>query len=152
MSGSRSDTAAIEIHGPSLVAAGEHDAAAECVAALSTDQPGFDQHRQRVAEAGKVSSQVSAGGVANTQPLNEIRIAQASLVQILDRLAVAMELELVKGSCSIQQFGFGNGCQAEFFFQMGDSLTEGKIEVELREANQIAATAATIPYATGTVR
>jgi hypothetical protein len=80
-----------------------------------------------------------------------------------------MELELVKGSCSIQQFGFGNGCQAEFFFQMGDGLPEGKIAVELREANQIAATAATMAveqilgrvdrsktdaalYATGTVR
>ena len=66
------DTAAIEIDDLALLAAGEDHSPAEGVAALVVDQADVEQQIERIAWVGEMTSQISAGSVADAQFLDEV--------------------------------------------------------------------------------
>src|SRR6516164_3293013 len=102
MGESRADTAAIEVHYMALLTAGEDHAPAKGVSALMADQPRLQQHIEGIAQVGQMTPQISARSIADAQFLNQFEIMQTSLLQILNRLGMTVEFELVKGGSFLE--------------------------------------------------
>ena len=101
------DTAAIEIDHAALLVAREDDAPAKGVSALRVNQPRAQQQIQRITEIGQMTPQVATGSIAEAQFGDQVRILEASLLQILGRFGVALQLHLVKNSGSVEYLGLG---------------------------------------------
>jgi len=90
------ETAAIEVDDAPLLATREGDASIEGVATLGVDEAETPQKRERTALSRKMAAQVSAGGVADAQLLDESGIVHSALLEI--RLAVSASCELARVS------------------------------------------------------
>src|ERR1700680_615727 len=99
------DTAAIEINYAALQVAREDDAPAKGVAALGVNQPRAQQQIQRITEIGQMTPQIATGRIAEAQFRNSVRIFETSLLQILRRFGVALQLDLAKTRGFIEQLG-----------------------------------------------
>src|SRR5713226_7156126 len=91
-----------------------------------------------------MTPQIAAGSIAEAQFLNQVRILQTSILQILNRFGIAVELHLEKGSGSGEQRGLSG--QSEVLFQTGEAFAEGEVLGKLHKADQVTAalTAVTI--------
>src|SRR2546421_11610627 len=87
------------------------------------DQPGAQQQIQGVAEICQMAPQIAAGSITEAQFLNQVRILQTSILQILDRFGITVELRLVKGGGSGEQLGLRG--QSDVLLQTGEALAEG---------------------------
>src|SRR5712692_3793683 len=85
-----------------------------------------------------MTPQIAAGSIAEAQFLNQVRILQASILQILDRFGIAVELHLEKGSGCGEQLGLSG--LSEVLFQTGEAFAKGEALGKLHEADQVAAT------------
>ncbi len=61
-----------------------------CVVASGSDQTGLTQSRERIAQLRQPTSQATAGRVTDPHVLDQFRRADSALVQIGNRLAVAV--------------------------------------------------------------
>jgi hypothetical protein len=99
---SRTDTAAIEVDRAPLLAAWKNHAPAKSIPTLVADQPRPPQHIKGIAPVHQMTPQIAAQSVAHAQFLQQGRIPEASLVQILHRFGMAVERPLVKGRGLVQ--------------------------------------------------
>jgi hypothetical protein len=120
------NTASIEIDHSALPTTGKDNAPAKCVAALVIDQPDLQEQFQRIAQAGQMPPQITSGGIADAQQLDQIGVEQAPLGQVVNSLGVAVELKLVKRGSLLQQFGRWGRNLAQFRLQVFYALAEGK--------------------------
>src|SRR5260370_33977637 len=91
-----------------------------------------------------MTSQIAAGGIGEAQFLDQVRILQTSILQILDRFGIPVELHLVKGGGSREQLGLRG--QSDVLLQTDEALAEGEVLGKLHKADQVTAalTAVTI--------
>jgi hypothetical protein len=137
-----SHTAAVEVHDGALPAEREDHPATERVATLGGDEAAFEQLIEAIAVVRQVAAQNTTGCVANAEFLNEGGIAQSTFLEILHGFRMAVELELVKGGGLFQHVGIDR--RRELLLEIGDALAEGQIPGQLDQADQVAATAATV--------
>jgi len=91
-----------------------------------------------------VAAQVTTGGIANTQALNEVGIVQAPLMEVLECLTVARKLGPIESYRLLQDFGLRGRGGFEFLSKARDGLRKGKIKIQLGKANEVAALSATV--------
>src|SRR5512132_3613552 len=84
-----------------------------------------------------MTPQISPGGIADAQSLDQIGIAQATLGQVVSRCGVAVELALVKRGGLLQQLERRVRALAQFPFQVFYTLAEGKAQRKLNPANEV---------------
>ena len=143
-------TAAVEVHDGALPAEREDHPATERVATLGGDEAAFEQLIEAIAVVRQVAAQNTTGCVANAEFLNEGGIAQSTFLEILHGFRMAVELELVKGGGLFQHVGIDR--RRELLLEIGDALAEGQIPGQLDQADQVAATAATVASRTDSCR
>jgi len=102
------ETAAVEIGQAPALATWKHYASVESVPTLAIDEADFPQGFEGIAECREVAAQVAAGGIANTQTLDEVGIVQAPLMEVLQCLTVARKLGLIESYRLLQEFGLGD--------------------------------------------
>jgi hypothetical protein len=83
------NTAAIQVDDVILLAAGENHAVAKSIEALRTNQAGFEQPFQGIAEGLQVRAQVAAAGIADAEFLDESGIVHSTLSEILNAFRIA---------------------------------------------------------------
>src|SRR4051812_18973904 len=86
--------------------------------------------------------EVSSGGITDAEFLDQCGVMQTAVLQIADGYRMAVELELIKGGCFLQQPGNRNG--REFLFQLRHCLAERQMQEELDKADQVSASAAAV--------
>ena len=135
-----SDTAAIQVDNPAILAARNDHTAAESVAAFAADQAGSAQQFGRITQGSQMSPEVPAGSIADAEFFDDGEIPQSAAFQIAHRFRTAMELKLIEGSRVFQQLNCGDGAyhRCHLLPQMRDALTEWHVEKEFYKANQIA--------------
>jgi hypothetical protein len=91
-----SDTAAVKIDDASAQTAGEDDAPVEGIVPLRIEQAETLQEIARISLRGEMATQVPARGVTDAQFSDQGGIVQSALLQIAQRLRVAIELWLAR--------------------------------------------------------
>ena len=76
-------------------------------------------------QVGQVPSQITAGSIADAQFFDQVRILQPSLLQIFQSFWMAVELQLVKGSSFLKQFGVLS--DSDVPLQVGEAFAEGQM-------------------------
>jgi len=136
------DTAAIEVHNLSVLAAREDNAPVEGVAALGVDETGALQRLQGIALVGEMTPQISPGGVAEAEFFDQSRIVHSALFEIPERLGVTQELPLIEGSGSLQRSGSAGW--GALLLEISQALRKGETLGQLDKANQIATLSAAV--------
>src|SRR6266481_2535948 len=90
-----------------------------------------------------MATQVPAGGVADAQFSDHGGIVQSALLQIVQRLGVAIELLLIESRGSLEHCGRVS-CKSALLLEVSDTLAEGKMTGQLDKAKEIAALSATV--------
>ena len=109
------------------------------VVAGGGDQTGLAQSLERVAQLRQPTSQAAAGRVADPHVLDQFRRAESALVQIGNRLAVAVQLHAIETRGFVQQ-----RWQAAPLTQQRQSLRELHLVIEFGKANHVAAAATAV--------
>lgn len=78
----RAPATAVEVDDVSLVAAGKNQAVIEGIAALRVEEADAPQQLKRVALGQQMTPQVSAGGIADPEFLDQAGIKQSALLKI----------------------------------------------------------------------
>ena len=138
-----SDTAAVEIDDASAQTAGEDDAHVEGIVALRIEQAETLQEIERKSLSGEMPTQVPAGGVADAQFSDHGGIVQSALLQIVQRLGVAIELLLIK-SGRLFEHSSRVGWKSTLLHEVSEALAERQMTRQLDKAKEIAALAATM--------
>ena len=138
-----SDTAAVKIDDASAQTAGEDDAPVEGIVALRIEQAQTLQQIARLALSGEMATQVPAGGVADAQFSDQGGIVQSALLQIAQRLRIAIELLLIEGGGLLEHSSRVSGRSA-LLLEVGEALAERQMAGQLDKAKEIAALAATM--------
>src|SRR6266478_1372601 len=89
------------------------------------------------------ASAQTAGGVTDAQISDQGGIVQSALLQIAQRLRVAIELLLIEGGGLLEHSSRVSGRSA-LLLEVGEALAERQMTRQLDKANQIAALAATM--------
>src|ERR1700730_9955909 len=110
-----------------------------CVVARRGHQTRLTQSRQRVTQLGQPTSQATAGRVTDPHELDQRRRAESALVQIGERLTMAVELNAIKTSGFVQQRP-----RTTPLAQQRHGLRELHLVIKFREANYITAAAPAI--------
>src|SRR5712691_6974665 len=84
-----------------------------------------------------MTSQIAAGGIAEAQFLDQVRIPQTSILQILDRFGMSVELHLVKVGGFREHLGLRG--QSDVLLQTDEALAEGEVLGKLHKADQVTA-------------
>src|SRR6266568_1376230 len=137
-----SGAAAVQVDDASALAAGENDAPVEGVAALCVEQAETLQEIPRIALSGEMPAQACAGGIADAQLFDQGGIVQSSLLQIVQRLRVAIELLLIKSGGLLEDRG-RIGWKS-VLLEVNEAFAEGQMTGQLDKAKKIAALAATV--------
>jgi len=138
-----SDTAAVKIDDASAQTAGEDDAHVEGIVALRIEQAETLQAIERISLRGEMTTQVPAGGVADAQFSDQCGIVQSALLQIAQRLRVAIELLLIEGGGLLEHSSRVSGRSA-LLLEVGEALAERQMTRQLDKAKEIAALTATM--------
>jgi hypothetical protein len=96
-----------------------------------------------MALSGEMPAQAPARGVADVQFLDRGGIVQPALLQIEQRLGVAIELLLIK-SGGLLKHGGRIGWRSTVLLEVSEALVEGQLAGQLDKAQEIAALAATM--------
>src|SRR5450631_3549147 len=75
---------------------GEYDATRKSVIAGGVDQAGLAQGRERITQLHEPAPQATARRVTNAHVLDRFRRAESALLQIGNRLAVAVQVHVVE--------------------------------------------------------
>src|SRR6266568_655416 len=137
-----SGAAAVQVDDASALAAGENDAPVEGVAALCVEQAETLQEIPRIALSGEMPAQACAGGIADAQLFDQGGIVQSSLLQIVQRLRVAIELLLIKSGGLLEDSG-RIGWKS-VLLEVNEAFAEGQMTGQLDKAKEIAALTATV--------
>ena len=113
------NTAAIEIDGPTVIKTGKDYPAIERVMAVSVDQPHVQEALGRISEVKQVASQHSTGGVPDTEFMDKSGIIHASAVEVVQCFSVPVELPLVKTNRFLNDVLLPGFRHAELLGQMG---------------------------------
>jgi hypothetical protein len=89
--------------------AGKNHTPAEGIAALIVDQADSEKLIERTAEWREMATKVSARRIPDAQFFDATGITQSTLLQILCRFRVALQLQLVETMCVFQQLGIAIG-------------------------------------------
>ena len=138
-----SDTAAVKIDDASAQTAGEDDAPVEGIVALRIEQAETLQEIARISLRGEMATQVPARGVADAQFSDQGGIVQSALLQIAQRLRVAIELLLIEGGGLLEHSSKVSG-RSVLLLEVGEALAERQMTRQLDKAKEIAALAATM--------
>jgi len=138
-----SDTAAVKIDDASAQTAGEDDAHVEGIVALRIEQAETLQAIERISLRGEMATQVPAGGVADAQFSDQCGIVQSALLQIAQRLRVAIELLLIEGGGLLEHSSRVSGRSA-LLLEVGEALAERQMTRQLDKAKEVAALTATM--------
>ena len=138
-----SDTAAVKIDDASAQTAGKDDAPVEGIVALRIEQAETLQEIERISLSGEMPTQVPAGGVADAQFSDQGGIVQSALLQIAQRLRVAIELLLIEGGGLLEHISRVGGRSA-LLLEASEALAEGQLAEQLDKAKEIAALATTV--------
>ena len=138
-----SDTAAVKVDDASAQTAGEDDAPVEGIVALRIEQAETLQEIERISLSGEMPTQVPAGGVADAQFSDQGGIVQSALLQIAQRLRVAIELLLIEGGGLLEHISRVGGRSA-LLLEASEALAEGQLAEQLDKAKEIAALATTV--------
>src|SRR5262249_21440038 len=114
MSAGGIDAAAVEVDNAPCLAARENDAPVKGVAVLGVEQAETSQEMERMALRREMTAQARAGGVADPQFFDRGGIVQSALLQIVQRLGVAIELLLIESGGFLEHNGRGGGGEAFF--------------------------------------
>src|SRR6516162_3425032 len=87
-----------------------------------------------------MAPQIPARCITHAQLADEFRIAYPTLLKIVQRHAVALELGPVEGLCLVEYLPLSRGLQ--FLFQMCDCSRERETKVQFGKTDEIAATSA----------
>ena len=136
------DTAAVEVHHPPVLAAGEDHTPVEGIAALRVDETGALQRLQGVALVGEMTPKIASGGVAEAELFDQSRIVHSPLFEIPERLGVAWELLLIEGRSLLP--GVGGVGRNVLLLEISQALRKGEMQGQLHKANQIAALSAAV--------
>src|SRR5262245_7139684 len=137
------DTAAVEVNDASALAAREDDAPVEGVAALRVEQTETPQEIERKAMHREMTAQARAGGVADPQFFDRGGIVQSALLQIVQRLRVAIELLLIESGGLLEHSG-RVGWRRALLLEISKALAEGQMAGQLDKAQEVAALAAAV--------
>jgi hypothetical protein len=107
--------------------------------ASAIDKTGLLQHRERIAQLREPASQTATGRVTDSHVLDHLGRMDTALLQIDDRLVIALQLNAVKINDRIQQRH-----QPARLPQQRQGLREVHVVIEFGEANHITAAAAAI--------
>ena len=132
-----SGAAAVQVDDASALAAGENDAPVEGVAALCVEQAETLQEIPRIALSGEMP------GIADAQLFDQGGIVQSSLLQIVQRLRVAIELLLIKSGGLLEDGGRVSG-RSTLLLEVSEAFAEGQMTRQLDKVKKIAALAATM--------
>src|SRR5258708_27805540 len=127
------NAAAIEIEDAMVLTTGEDHARAEGITALRADQAGLQQQLQGIAEVAEMGAQFSARGKADAQFFDHGGIAESALQQVVHGFGMTGELELIEGRGVLEELSRGS----EVLAQVGDATTEGEMQTQLKETNQV---------------
>ncbi len=116
-------TAAVEVDDAMVLAARKDHPAAEGILTLLADQADLQEAFQGIAEGAEMRAQVSAARIANAEFLDQDRIVQSTLRQIVNAFGMAVQFELIETRGVFEQLG----CGCEFLQQVGDALAEGEM-------------------------
>jgi hypothetical protein len=86
------DSAAIKVDNLAVLTAGENDASAEGVTAVTIEQAGVKQPIEGIAQSREMAAQISAGSITNAEFVDQDGIVQSAVVQIARGFRMAMEL------------------------------------------------------------
>src|SRR6266481_7185624 len=136
-------TAAVEVNDTSTLAAREDDAPVESVAAVWVEQAETLQEIARITLSGEMPAQAPTRGITDAQFFDQGKIAQSSLLKIVQCLEVAIELLLIESGCLLEHGGRVGGRSA-LLLEVSETLAEGKMTGQLDKANEIAALSATV--------
>ncbi len=138
-----SDTATVEVDDASALAAREDDALVKSVAALCAEKAETPQEIEGIALNREMSAQTPARSIADSQFFDQSRIAQSSLLKIVQCLGIAIELLLIESGGSLEHGGRVGGKNA-LLLEVSETLAKGQMTRQLDKANEIAALAATV--------
>ena len=138
-----SDTAAVKIDDACAQTAGEDDALVEGIVALRIEQAETLQEIARISLSGEMATQVPARGVADAQFSDQGGIVQSALLQIAQRLRIAIELLLIEGG-GLLEHNSRVGGRSALLLEVSEALAERQMTRQLDKANQIAALTATM--------
>jgi len=91
-----------------------------------------------------VAPQRSSGSISDIQFADEPGIIQASAVEVVQGLAVPVELPLVETDSLLKNLILGGLSNSEFLVQMSKRLMKREIERKLDKANKVASAAAAV--------
>ncbi len=138
-----SDTATVEVDDVSALAAGEDDTPVESVAALWVEQAETLQEIEGIALNREMAAQVPAWGITDAQFFDQCGIVQSALLQIVQRLRVAIQLLLIENR-GLLEHGDRVGWNSALLLEVSNTLAKGQLTGQLDKANEIAALAATV--------
>src|SRR5580693_280462 len=93
---SAADTASVQIYDLAILSAWENHTPAEGIAALIIDQAHVEKPIERPAESGEMATKISAMRITDAQFLDTSGITQSTLLQILCRFRMPVQLQLVE--------------------------------------------------------
>ncbi len=136
-------TAAVEVNDTSASAAREDDAPVESVAAVWVEQAETLQEIARITLSGEMPAQAPTRGITDAQFFDQGKIAQSSLLKIVQCLEVAIELLLIESGCLLEH-GDRVSCESALLVEVSEAFAEGQMTGQLDKAKEIAALAATV--------
>ena len=138
-----SDTAAVKINNASAQNAGEDDAPVEGIVALRIEQAETLQEIARISLSSEMPTQAPTRGITDAQFFDQGGIVQSALLQIAQRLRVAIELLLIEGGGSLEHISRVGG-RSILLLEVGEAFAERQMTRQLDKAKEIAALAATM--------
>src|SRR5262249_60854021 len=107
MSAGGIDTASVEVDNAPCLAARENDAPVKGVAVLRVEQAETPQEMERMALSREMTAQARAGGVTDPQFFDRGGVMESAVLQIVQRLGVAIEVLLIESGGLVQHRGTG---------------------------------------------
>ena len=95
----------------------------QSIRAVCVDQANSSQQGEGITLRGEIATQVSAGGIADAQLLDQSRIMKSALMQIPQRLGIVIQLLLIEGGRLLEQRSRISFC-TRLRIQAGDALRE----------------------------
>ena len=120
----RADAAAVEVDDVLALAQRKHDALIESIRATSVNEAEPSQHIERITLRRQISTQGSAGCVADAEFPDQCRIMHSAPVEIVERLGATIQLLLIERR-GILKHSAGISFRSDLRIEAGYALAEG---------------------------
>ena len=120
----RADAAAVEVDDVLALAQRKHDALIESVRTVSVNEAEPSQHIERMTLRHQISTQGSAGCIADAEFPDQSRIMHSAPVEIVERLGATIQLLLIE-RCGLLEHSAGISFWSDLRIETSQTLAEG---------------------------